>query len=139
MVVFLVNDCADGKSDNGVSYRKKRVLNRGNLVVENYDSEILDINEYRVAEEESFIHAEAVGCVEYRRHIHKKKRKDAPKVLHVTEENVKSRKYKTDSNVENDEAENRNYKKEKAPGKGYTLKNAESKEHDESKTEVYKR
>ena len=139
MVEFLVYKRTDSECHDRIAYRKKCILNRGYLIVKNYYSEILNINVNGVDEEKSLEVTEGVRSIEYRGHIHKEHCKYTPKILHIAEENEERGEDKTDSDIENDKAGDRNYKKEKSPREGYSLENAEDEENDKGKTEIDKR
>ena len=139
MIEFLVKECADSESDERVSYRKNIVLYRRESVVYDYDPEILDINVNGVEKEELLVISEYVCRIEYSGHIHKEHSENAPKILHIPEENEQSRKNEAYSEIENDQTNDRHDKLQKAEGKGYTVDYAENEEYSERKTKVDER
>ena len=111
MILFLIDKRAYTESQKRVCYRKDVKLKRWELSLENDNSEILDINEYRVQVEN---HLNGVGeyvdRIEYRGHIHKKHCKYAPKILYISEEYEQCRENKTDTDIKNDKTDYRNNK-----------------------------
>ena len=140
MIELFVDKRAESEGDEGVSYCQKSELYRRQGVVYYYESEIFDVYVEGIQKEEPLhCFGEFVESIEYRRHIHKKHSKDAPKILHISEKNVQGREYKAESDIEYYQADNRNNKGKKSPVEAHPVNNAENDKHYERQTEIYKR
>ena len=82
-------------------------------------------------EEALYFGRKAVNGIEDCRHIHKKRRKNSPKILHITKENEKCRKYKSQPEIEYNQTKNRNNKSEKEGGYRNSVDYAEQKKDQE--------
>ena len=82
---------------------------------------------------------EGVHRIEYRGKVHKKHCEHAPEVLHIAEEYEQRRKDKTDTEIEYDHADYRDYQHKERPVERYAVNDAEDEEDSESKPEVDKR
>ena len=92
MAILLVDQSAYGECDDCIAERKKMILNRRNCVVDNYKSEIFNINVNRIQKEEPLHRrGKRVYAVENSGHIHKQEHKYAPKILNISEEDEKCR------------------------------------------------
>lgn len=139
MVPFFVAESTYEKSYRGIA-KGKQVMGQGrDGAVDNYESEVLDVNENGVEHKELCVRAKAVNRVEDCRHIHKKHCENAPKILHVAEENEKCREDKTYADIEDYQTEDREHEHEECKRKGYTVDYAENEEYTEGKSEVDKR
>ena len=139
MIELFVDKRAESEGDEGVSYCQKSELYRRHAVVYYYESEIFDVDVKGIQKEEPLhFFGEFVESIEYRRHIHEKHSKDAPKILHISEKNVQGREYKAKSDIEYYQADNRNNKGEKSPVEVYSVDDTKNNKYYEGQTEIYK-
>ena len=140
MITLFVDDGADAERNKGVAYSEYVKQKRGDLSVEDGDTEVLDVDEHGIKMEDVLYRLRiGVYRVEDSGHIHKKHGEHAPKVLYIPEEYVHRGEYKSNAHVEYDEAGDGNDKKEEGPAERHSVYDTEDEKYYEGKPEVNKR
>ena len=130
MVEFFVDERTQKECDKRISDSKRVHFKRGNGSVKNNESEILNIYVNRVEiENVPIFFGKTFNRIEDCRHIHKKHREYAPKILHISEEYEKRREDKSDTDVEYNETTYRNDKKKERKCKLNVINYTEDKEY----------
>ena len=104
MIVSFIDESAYGKGEKGVAEGENVHFKRGESTVYHHDSKIPDIHVHGVYVEKAlYFRRKIINGIEDCGHIHKKRRKNSPQILHITEKNKKSRKNESHSEIEYNE------------------------------------
>ena len=137
MIILLVYKASDADRDERIRQHEKMKRERRDCRLDDNFPEVAD-EEIHGVEQECVLRGFGIGVyvIEDCRHIHKKLRENAPKVLYVPEKDEQRRKNQPHADVEAGEQNNRVDQHNPAPCEGNSIKNAEEHKDAERETEV---
>ena len=139
MVFLLIDQSTDCKGKQRVENAEQGDPEGRHDPVDNGDTEELDITVNRIDIEDIFQYAELRGIVENRGHIHQQLSENGPKILHVTEEHEERRQNQPHSDIENDQAGDRDEKRQKDGAERDAVDETEKQKYEKRQSEVDQR
>lgn len=140
MVVLFVNPTSDAQNNQSVEGAKAMVCQTRNVSVNHNDTEILDIAEYWIAQEQALNHRRVtVDLIKYCGHIHEQQGKDIIQIPGVPKENKQCRQDQAHANVKYDQTDDRVNQRKEMATEPDPVNGGKNKEYNQRQTKIDQR